>query len=43
MGAGYADHASAERLIRQDPMVSSGCVEWKLQGWIGSVGDLDLA
>jgi uncharacterized protein YciI len=38
-----ADHASAERLIRQDPMVSSGCVEWKLQGWIGSVGDLDLA
>jgi uncharacterized protein YciI len=34
------DHASAEALIRQDPMIVSGCVDWKLQGWIPSVGDL---
>jgi len=37
------DHASANALIRQDPMVRSGCVSWKLQGWIGAVGDLDQA
>ena len=37
------DHASAEALIRQDPMVRSGCVDWKLQGWISAVGDLDQA
>ena len=38
-----ADHASAEALIRQDPMVRSGCVTWTLQGWIAAVGDLDQA
>jgi len=38
-----ADHAGAEALIREDPMVRSGCVDWKLQGWIGAVGDLNLA
>ena len=38
-----ADHASAEALIRQDPMVRSGCVDGKLQGWISAVGDLDQA
>ena len=37
------DHAGAEALIREDPMVRSGCVDWKLQGWIGAVGDLNLA
>jgi uncharacterized protein YciI len=37
------DHASAEALIRQDPMVRSGCVSWELHGWISAVGDLDLA
>jgi uncharacterized protein YciI len=34
------DHASAEALIRQDPMVRSGGVDWTLQQWIGAVGDL---
>jgi hypothetical protein len=34
------DHAAAEDLIRQDPIIVSGCVDWKLQGWIPSVGDL---
>jgi uncharacterized protein YciI len=38
-----ADHASAEALIQQDPMVRSGCVSWTLHSWISAVGDLDLA
>jgi uncharacterized protein YciI len=37
-----ADYASAEALVRQDPMVSSGGVDWNLQRWIGAVGDLEL-
>lgn len=37
-----SDHAAAEALVRQDPMVRSGCVDWKLQGWIPSVGDLAI-
>jgi len=36
-----ADHASAEALIRQDPMVCSGGVDWALHGWISSVGELE--
>jgi len=35
-----ADHASAEALIRQDPMVCSGGVDWTLHGWISAVGEL---
>jgi uncharacterized protein YciI len=34
------DHAAAEALVRQDPMIASGGVDWQLQGWIPSVGDL---
>ncbi|MEB3331010.1 MAG: YciI family protein [Synechococcaceae cyanobacterium] len=37
-----ADHASAEALIRQDPMVRSGGVDWTLHQWISAVGDLEL-
>lgn len=36
------DHAAAEALIRQDPMVSSGCVDWSLHQWIGAVGMLTV-
>ncbi len=36
------DHAAAEALISQDPLIVSGCVEWRLQGWIPSVGDLGV-
>lgn len=36
------DHASAERLIRQDPMLRSGGVAWTLQRWMAAVGDLGL-
>jgi uncharacterized protein YciI len=37
-----ADHASAEALIREDPMVASGLVEWSLHQWIPAVGDLGV-
>jgi uncharacterized protein YciI len=37
-----ADHASAEALIRQDPMVRSGGVAWTLNRWIPVTGDLNL-
>lgn len=37
-----ADHAAAEALILQDPMVSSGAVDWSLHRWVGAVGDLGL-
>ena len=36
-------HAAAEALVRQDPMVRSGCVDWQLQGWRPAVGDLGVA
>ena len=36
------DHASAEALIRQDPVVLSGFVDWSLHRWIGAVGDLGV-
>jgi len=35
-----ADYASAAALVRQDPIVASGCVDWQLQGWLPAVGDL---
>lgn len=34
------DFASADALIRQDPMVRSGGVDWSLHQWIGAVGEL---
>lgn len=36
------DFASAEVLIRQDPVVASGLVDWTLHQWIGAVGDLGV-
>ena len=35
-----SDYAAALALIQQDPMLLSGGVEWELQEWISSVGDL---
>jgi uncharacterized protein YciI len=35
-----ADYAAAEALIREDPMLTSGVVDWKLHQWIGAVGEL---
>jgi len=40
------DYAAAEALVRQDPLIANGCVDWQLQGWIPAGGDLavgDLA
>ena len=37
-----ADHASAEALVLQDPMVRSGAVEWSLHRWIPVQGGLEL-
>ncbi len=36
------DYARAEALIRQDPMVRGGGVDWTLHQWIGAVGDLKV-
>jgi uncharacterized protein YciI len=35
-------YATAEALIREDPMVRGGGVDWTLHQWIGVVGDLEL-
>ena len=37
-----SDHAAAEALIRQDPMLISGSVDWRQQQWIAAVGDLGV-
>ena len=37
-----ASHAAAEQLCLQDPLVSSGCVEWVVNGWVAEVGNLEL-
>ena len=37
------DYASAEALIRQDPMVRGGGVDWTLHQWIGAAGALGVA
>ena len=34
------DYAAAEALVRQDPLIANGCVDWQLQGWIPAVGDM---
>ena len=35
-----SDYTAALALIQQDPMLRSGGVEWELQEWISSVGNL---
>lgn len=37
-----ASHAEAEALVRRDPMVRSGGVDWRLEQWRPAVGDLAL-
>lgn len=37
-----ASYADAEDLVRKDPLIANGCVEWKLNGWISEVGELQL-
>jgi len=38
-----ADHAAAEALILQDPMVVGGCVDWSLHRWMSALGDLEVS
>lgn len=38
-----ADHAAALALVQQDPLISSGSVDWQLHGWIAAAGDLSTA
>ena len=33
-------HAAAEALCRLDPLVKSGSVAWKVQGFVPEVGDI---
>ena len=37
-----ADHAAAEALCQQDPLVANGCVDWEVNGWVAEVGDIAL-
>ena len=36
-------HAAAEALCRLDPLVKSGSVAWKVQGFVPEVGDIRCA
>ena len=36
------DYDEAEALIRNDPLVANECVDWRLDGWIAEVGDIQL-
>lgn len=35
-------YEAAEELVRQDPLVANGCVDWALHGWVSEVGDVQL-
>ena len=32
----------AEALVRNDPLIANECVDWRLNGWIAEVGDVQL-
>ena len=36
------DYATAESLVRCDPLVANDCVDWQLNQWIADVGDIQL-
>lgn len=35
-------HKEAVELVLQDPLVSSECVDWELNGWIPEVGNIEV-
>lgn len=35
-------YQDAEDLVQQDPLVANECVEWRLNGWIAEVGNIQL-
>uniref|UniRef100_A0A7S0ANC4 YCII-related domain-containing protein n=1 Tax=Minutocellus polymorphus TaxID=265543 RepID=A0A7S0ANC4_9STRA len=36
------NYDEAEALVRRDPLVANGCVDWRLNGWIAEVGEVQL-
>ena len=36
------DYEAAEALVRQDPLVANDCVDWRLNGWIAEVGEVEV-
>ena len=36
-------YGEALAVVRSDPMVASGCVDWQLQGWIPVVGNVAVS
>jgi len=36
------NYDEAEKLVRQDPLVANECVDWRLNGWIPEVGDIQM-
>jgi ribosomal protein S18 acetylase RimI-like enzyme/uncharacterized protein YciI len=35
-------HDEALAIVLQDPLVENGCVDWKLNGWVSEVGNVQL-
>ena len=35
-------YAQAEAIVLQDPLVANQCVEWRLNGWIPEVGNVQM-
>ena len=36
------DYESAEKLVRNDPLVANECVDWQLNKWIAETGDISI-
>ena len=36
------DYDAAHALVQQDPLIANQCVDWRLNGWIAEVGDVEV-
>ena len=36
------DYESAEKLVKNDPLVANECVDWQLNKWIAETGDISI-
>jgi len=36
------DYETAEKLVRNDPLVANECVDWQLNKWIAETGDISI-
>lgn len=36
------DYESAEKFVRNDPLVANECVDWQLNKWIAETGDITI-